>query len=206
MFTKDDPGEAAALVADLVSGRIPKKFGLKPSDIQVLAPMYRGAAGVMNLNLLLQAALNPPSPVKPERKMGGTVFRVGDRVMQTRNDYDKDVFNGDIGIITALDLEEQTMTVNVDGRPVTYDWLDADELTLAYAASVHKAQGSEYPCIVLPLLTQHYLMLQRNLLYTAVTRAKKLVVIVGSRKALAMAVKNNKVAERYTALDVRLQA
>ena len=138
--------------------------------------------------------------------MGGTVFRVGDRVMQTRNNYDKDVFNGDIGSITALDLEEQTMTVSVDGRPVVYDWLDADELVLAYAASVHKAQGSEYPCVVLPLLTQHYLMLQRNLLYTAVTRAKKLVVIVGSRRALAMAVKNNKVAKRYSALDVRLRA
>jgi len=206
MFTKDDPDEAAALVVDLVSSRIPKKFGLKSSDIQVLAPMYRGAAGVSNLNPLLQAALNPPSPARSERKMGGTVFRVGDRVMQTRNDYDKDVFNGDIGIITALDLEEQMMTVSVDGRPVAYDWLDADELALAYAASVHKAQGSEYPCVVLPLLTQHYLMLQRNLLYTAVTRAKKLVVIVGSRKALAMAVKNNKVAKRYSALDVRLRA
>ncbi len=206
MFAQDDPDEAAALVVDLVSNRIPKKFGLKPSDIQVLAPMYRGAAGVSNLNPLLQAALNPPSPARLERKMGGTVFRVGDRVMQTRNNYDKDVFNGDIGSITALDLEEQTMTVSVDGRPVMYDWLDADELVLAYAASVHKAQGSEYPCVVLPLLTQHYLMLQRNLLYTAVTRAKKLVVIVGSRKALAMAVKNNKVAERYSALDVRLRA
>jgi exodeoxyribonuclease V alpha subunit len=206
MFTKDDPDEAAALIVDLVSSRIPKKFGLKPSDIQVLAPMYRGAAGVSNLNQLLQAALNPPTPQKPERKLGGTVFRAGDRVMQTRNNYDKDVFNGDIGIITALDLEEQTMTVNVDGRPVVYNWLDADELVLAYAASVHKAQGSEYPCVVLPLLTQHYLMLQRNLLYTAVTRAKKLVVVVGSRKAMAMAVKNNKVAERYSALDVRLQA
>ena len=206
MFTKDDPDEAAALVVELVSSRIPKKFGLRPSDIQVLAPMYRGAAGVSNLNPLLQAALNPPSPARLERKMGGTVFRVGDRVMQTRNNYDKDVFNGDIGSITSLDLEEQTMTVSVDGRPVVYDWLDADELVLAYAASVHKAQGSEYPCVVLPLLTQHYLMLQRNLLYTAVTRAKKLVVIVGSRKALAMAVKNNKVAERYSALDVRLRA
>jgi exodeoxyribonuclease V alpha subunit len=206
MFTQDDPEQAAALIVDLVSNRIPKKFGLKPADIQVLAPMYRGAAGVMNLNLLLQAALNPPAPNKPERKAGGTLFRVGDRVMQMRNNYDKDVFNGDIGTITALDLEEQIMSVNVDGRPVVYDWMDTDELVLAYAASVHKAQGSEYPCVVLPLLTQHYLMLQRNLLYTAVTRAKKLVVIVGSRKALAMAVKNNKVAERYSALDVRLRA
>ena len=205
MFTQDDPDKAAALVVDLVSSRIPKKFGLKPSDIQVLAPMYRGVVGVSNLNPLLQAALNPPAPNKPERKLGGTLFRVGDRVMQTRNNYDKDVFNGDIGRITALDLEEQTMTVNVDGRPVTYDWLEADELVLAYAASVHKAQGSEYPCVVLPLLTQHYLMLQRNLLYTAVTRAKKLAVMVGSRKALAMAVKNNKVAQRYSALDVRLR-
>ena len=206
LFTKDDPEETAALVVDLVSQRIPKKFGLKPSDIQVLAPMYRGAAGVSSLNQLLQAALNPPAPHKPERKLGGTLFRVGDRVMQMRNNYDKDVFNGDIGIITALDLEEQVMMVNVDGRSVAYDWLDADELVLAYAASVHKAQGSEYPCVVLPLLTQHYMMLQRNLLYTAVTRAKKLVVIVGSRKALAMAVKNNKVAQRYSALDVRLRS
>jgi len=206
MFAKDDPDEAAALIVDLVSNRIPKKFGLKPSDIQVLAPMYRGVAGVMNLNLLLQVALNPPAPNKPERRIGGTLFRLGDRVMQTRNNYDKDVFNGDIGAITALDLEAQSMTVNLDGRPVVYDWIDADELVLAYAASVHKAQGSEYPCVVLPLLTQHYLMLQRNLIYTAVTRAKKLVVIVGSRKALAMAVKNNKVAQRFSALDVRLQA
>jgi exodeoxyribonuclease V alpha subunit len=205
MFTQDDPDEAATLIVDLVTNRIPKKFGLTPADIQVLAPMYRGAAGVMNLNTLLQAALNPPVTNKPERKFGGTLLRVGDRVMQMRNNYDKDVFNGDIGIITALDLEEQAMTVNVDGRGVTYDWLDADELVLAYAASVHKAQGSEYPCVVLPLLTQHYLMLQRNLLYTAVTRAKKLVVIVGSRRALAMAVKNNKVAQRYSALDVRLR-
>jgi len=205
LFTKDDPEQAAALVVDLVSSRIPKKFGLRPTDIQVLTPMYRGAVGVTNLNLLLQAALNPPAPNKPERPVGGTLFRVGDRVMQLRNNYDKDVFNGDIGTITTLDLEEQTMAVNVDGRPVTYDWVDADELVLAYAASVHKAQGSEYPCVVLPLLTQHYLMLQRNLLYTAVTRAKKLVVIVGSRKALAMAVKNNKVAQRYSALDVRLR-
>ena len=206
MFTQDDPDQAAALIVDLVSSRIPKKFGLKPADIQVLAPMYRGAAGVTNLNLLLQAALNPPAPNKPERKIGATLFRVGDRVMQMRNNYDKDVFNGDIGVITALDLEEQVMTVNVDGRAVAYDWIDADELVLAFAASVHKAQGSEYPCVVLPLLTQHYLMLQRNLLYTAVTRAKKLVVIVGSRKALAMAVRNNKVAQRYSALDVRLRA
>ena len=205
MFTKDDPDEAATLIVDLVSQRIPRKFGVRPSDIQVLAPMYRGAAGVMNLNMQLQTALNPPAPAKPERKVGGTLFRLGDRVMQTRNNYDKDVFNGDIGVITALDLEEQAMTVNMDGRAVTYDWVDADELVLAYAASVHKAQGSEYPCIVLPLLTQHYLMLQRNLLYTAITRAKKLVVIVGSRKALAMAVRNNKVAQRYSALDIRLK-
>jgi len=205
-FAQDDPDQAATLIVDLVRRRIPNKFGLKPSDIQVLAPMYRGAAGVMNLNMLLQAALNPPAPNKPERKISGTLFRVGDRVMQTRNNYDKDVFNGDIGAITALDLENQTMTVNMDGRGIVYDWIDADDLVLAYAASVHKAQGSEYSCVVLPLLTQHYLMLQRNLLYTAVTRAKQLVVIVGTRKALAMAVRNNKVAQRYSALGVRLRA
>ena len=204
MFTQDDPDKAAALIVDLVSRRIPKKFGLKPFDIQVLAPMYRGAAGVMNLNLLLQAALNPAAPNKPERKIGGTLFRVGDRVMQTRNNYDKDVYNGDLGYITGIDLENQTLAIRIDDRPIEYEWSEADELTLAYAVSVHKAQGSEYPAIVLPLFTQHYLMLQRNLLYTAITRAKQLVVLVGTRRAVAMAVKNNKPSERYSGLKERL--
>jgi exodeoxyribonuclease V alpha subunit len=167
--------------------------------------MYNGQVGVSNLNQLLQQALNPPDGRKPERRLGGRVFRVGDKVMQTVNNYDKNVYNGDIGRIAALDVVEQTITVNVDGAPVVYDFLETDELIHAFAISVHKSQGSEYPCVVIPVVTQHYLMLQRNLLYTAVTRAKKLVVLVGSRRAIQIAVRNNKVSNRYTALDWRLK-
>ncbi len=204
VFVKEEPDEAAELIVDLVSTRIPNKFSLKPSDIQVLSPMYRGATGVTSLNAHLQEKLNPPSPKKIERRLSGTLFRVGDRVLQTRNNYDKDVYNGDLGYVTAIDLENQTLTVSIDDRPIDYEWSEADELTLAYAVSVHKAQGSEYPAIVMPLLTQHYMMLQRNLLYTAVTRAKRLVVLVGSKRALAMAVKNNRPSERFSGLKDRL--
>ncbi len=205
LFVKDDPQETAELLVDVVSKRVPHKFGLDPlDDIQVLAPMYSGYAGVTQLNLALQTALNPPGR-KPERRLGGRVFRQGDKVMQTVNNYDKQVYNGDIGRIAALDPEGQTMTVNIDGTPVVYDFLEADELVHAFAISVHKSQGAEYPCVVLPLVTQHYLMLQRNLLYTAVTRAKRLVILVGTRRALAIAVKNNQVAARFTALDWRLR-
>jgi exodeoxyribonuclease V alpha subunit len=185
--------------------RIPDKFGVDAWDIQVLAPMYRGAGGVSALNANLQLALNPPSPKKAERRLGGTLFRVGDRVMQTRNNYDKDVYNGDMGRVAGIDVENQSLRVTIDDRPIEYDWAEADELAPAYAVSVHKAQGSEYPAVVMTLLTQHYLMLQRNLLYTAITRARRLCVIVGSRRALAMAVKNNAVAERYSGLQARLQ-
>ena len=171
-FVKEDPDEAAELIVDLVAARIPNKFGVKPVDIQVLSPMYRSSTGVTNLNTRLQDKLNPPSPKKAERKLAGTLFRVGDRVMQTRNNYDKDVYNGDMGYVTEIDLENQTLAVSIDDRPIEYEWSEADELALAYAVSVHKAQGSEYPVIVMPLLTQHYLMLQRNLLYTAITRAR----------------------------------
>jgi exodeoxyribonuclease V alpha subunit len=205
LFVKDDPQETAELLVDVVAKRIPHKFGLDPlDDIQVLAPMYNGHAGVTQLNLALQATLNPPGR-KPERRLGGRVFRQGDKVMQMVNNNDKQVYNGDIGRITALDLEGQTMTVSIDGAPVVYDFLEADELVHAYAISVHKSQGAEYPCVVLPLVTQHYMMLQRNLLYTAVTRAKQLVILVGTRRALAIAVKNNQVAARNTALDWRLR-
>jgi exodeoxyribonuclease V alpha subunit len=203
-FVKEDPDEAAELIVDLVAARIPNKFGVKPVDIQVLAPMYRSSTGVTNLNTRLQEKLNPPSPKKAERKLAGTLFRVGDRVMQTRNNYDKDVYNGDMGYVTEIDLENQTLAVAIDDRPIEYEWSEADELALAYAVSVHKAQGSEYPVIVMPLLTQHYLMLQRNLLYTAITRARKLVVLVGSKRALGMAVHNNKPSERYSGLKERL--
>jgi exodeoxyribonuclease V alpha subunit len=205
LFVKEDPIEAAELLVDIVKNRVPHRFGLDPfDDIQIISPMYKGAAGVSNLNDILQQSLNP-SGRKAERRLGGQVFRVGDKVMQTVNNYDKNVYNGDIGRITQLDVVQQTLTVNIDGAPVYYDFLEVDELVHAYAISVHKSQGSEYPCVVMPALTQHYLLLQRNLLYTAITRARKLVIIVGTRKAIAIAVKNNKVANRYTALEWRLQ-
>ncbi|GAB4161750.1 MAG: ATP-dependent RecD-like DNA helicase [Candidatus Promineifilaceae bacterium] len=206
LFVKQEPDEVAELVVDIVQNRAPHKFGLDPlADIQVLSPMYNGSAGVSNLNLLLQQALNPPGQRKVERRFGGRVFRVGDKVMQTVNNYDKNVFNGDIGRITEMDTVMQTFTVNMDGMPVVYDFLEADELVHAFAISVHKSQGSEYPCVVMPVVMQHYMMLQRNLLYTAVTRARKLVILVGTRRAISIAIKNNRVTERYTALDWRLR-
>ena len=206
LFVKPDPDELVELLVDIVKNRIPHKFGLHPiDDIQVLSPMYNGSAGVNNLNEKLQATLNPPSSRKPERRLSGRSFRAGDKVMQTVNNYDKNVYNGDIGRVTAIDPIQQTMTVSVDGAPVVYDFLEADELTHAYAVSVHKSQGAEYPCVVMPVLTQHYMMLQRNLLYTAVTRAKRLVVLVGTKRAIGIAVRNNRVAERHSALDWRLK-
>jgi exodeoxyribonuclease V alpha subunit len=205
LFTKDDPEQAAALLVDVVQRRIPRKFGLDPlEDVQVLSPMHRGAVGVANLNRRLQAALNPPAPNKAERRLGGRVLRVGDKLMQVRNNYDKDVFNGDIGRLLALDQENQNLTVEIDGRPVRYDWAASDELVHAYAISTHKSQGSEFTAVVMPVMTQHYLMLQRNLLYTGVTRAKKLVVLVGQRKAINIALRNNRVSERHSGLSVRL--
>lgn len=206
IFVKEDPAETADLLVDVVGKRVPARFGLNPlDDVQVLAPMYSGQVGVTRLNLLMQEALNPPGPRKTERRLGGRVFRVGDKVMQTVNNYDKSVYNGDIGRITAIDLVEQRLTINLDGQSVVYDFLEADELIHAFAVSVHKSQGSEYPCVVMPVTTQHYLMLQRNLLYTAVTRARKLVILVGTRRAIQIAVRNNPVAKRYTALDWRLK-
>lgn len=206
IFVKDDTAEAADLLVDIVQNRVPGKFGFHPIDqIQALAPMYNGDLGVTNLNHRLQAALNPGGKRKAERRQGGRVFRVGDKVMQTVNNYDKSVYNGDIGRITAINAVEQTVAVNIDGAPVVYDFLELDELIHAFCISVHKSQGAEYPCVVLPVVMQHYMMLQRNLLYTAVTRAQKLVILVGTRRALAIAVKNNKVTQRHTALDWRLQ-
>jgi exodeoxyribonuclease V alpha subunit len=205
LFPAENPEEAGEWVQNVVCTRIPDKFGLHPRDqIQVLAPMYRGPAGVYALNERLQAAINPPEPRKPENRLYGQLFRSGDKVMQIQNNYDKDVFNGDIGFVTAFDPIDHTMSINFESRRVNYDWSEADQLVLAYAVSVHKSQGSEFPAIVLPLVTAHYMMLQRNLLYTAVTRAQELCVLVGNRRAIAIAVKNNKVAHRYTALDWRL--
>ncbi|MBT7070944.1 MAG: ATP-dependent RecD-like DNA helicase [Anaerolineae bacterium] len=206
LFPADDALAAADWVVDVVTERIPQKFGFDPvQDIQVLSPMYRGAAGVQALNQRLQEKLNPPKASKPERQLYGTIFRPGDKVMQTRNNYDKDVYNGDIGFVRKIDMVEQQLRIDFDGRLVPYEWDEADELILAYAVSVHKSQGSEFPVVVIPVVTQHYMMLQRNLLYTAVTRAKKLCVLAGSKRAIGMAVGNNKVAKRFSALDLRLK-
>jgi exodeoxyribonuclease V alpha subunit len=173
LFPADDAERAAALIVDLVRNRIPRRFGLDPmDDIQVLSPLHRGAAGVGELNRRLQIALNPPSDAKAERRQGSSVFRVGDRVMQIRNNYDKEVFNGDMGRIVTLDLIDQRLGVRIDDQDVNYDFSELDELVHAYAASVHKSQGSEYRAVVIPVLSQHYIMLQRNLLYTAITRAR----------------------------------
>jgi exodeoxyribonuclease V alpha subunit len=205
LFAAEDADAAANWVVDVVAERIPAKFGLDAlRDIQVLTPIYRGAVGVSALNERLQTRLNPSSDKKAERRLFGVTYRAGDKVMQTLNNYDKDVFNGDIGFIHSLDAIEHTLTVDFDGRLVPYDWNEVDELSLAYAISVHKAQGSEFPAVVLPLVPAHYMMLQRNLLYTAVTRARSLCVLVGSRKAISMAVRNNKVAQRFSALEWRL--
>jgi exodeoxyribonuclease V alpha subunit len=206
LFPAESAEQAAEWVEGVVCRRIPERFDLDPSrDVQVLAPMYRGPAGVTALNERLQAALNPGSPLKPEKKLFGQTLRLGDKVMQIQNNYDKDVYNGDIGIVTAFDPTNHTLTVRFDEQNALYDWSETDQLVLAYAVSVHKAQGSEFPAVVIPLVTAHYLMLQRNLIYTAVTRAKKLCVLVGSRRAIHIAVNNDRVAQRYTALDWRLR-
>jgi exodeoxyribonuclease V alpha subunit len=205
LFREEDPAKAADLVVELVQERIPRKFGLEADAIQVLSPMHRGEVGVGALNVRLQAALNPPDPQRTERQVGGRSFRVGDRVMQIRNNYDKEVFNGDMGRITGIDVEEQAVSVRMDERTIAYDFLELDELVHAYAISIHKAQGSEFPVVVIPLLTTHYMMLQRNLLYTAVTRAQKLVVMVGSPRAIGIAVKANRANERYSGLAERLR-
>jgi exodeoxyribonuclease V alpha subunit len=212
LFAAEDADAAANWVVDVVAERIPAKFGLDAlRDIQVLTPIYRGAVGVSALNERMQTRLNPAADKKAERRLFGVTYRAGDKVMQTVNNYDKDVFNGDIGFIRGVDAIEHTLTVDFDpdntgtgGRLVPYDWNEVDELSLAYAISVHKAQGSEFPAVVLPLVPAHYLMLQRNLLYTAVTRARSLCVLVGSRKAISMAVNNNKVGRRFSALEWRL--
>jgi exodeoxyribonuclease V alpha subunit len=206
LFPAESAEQAASWVEDVVVSRIPNRFGFDAMQhIQVLAPMYRGAAGVTTLNERLQAALNPPELKKPEKQLFGKTFRQGDKVMQTQNDYDKDVFNGDIGRILSFNPTAHTMEVDFEGRRVTYDWTDADQLVLAYAVSVHKAQGSEFPVVVVPVITAHYMMLQRNLLYTAITRARQLCVLVGSKRAIAIAVNNNQVAQRYSALAWRLE-
>ncbi len=196
-FPQDDSSAAGELIVDLVARRIPARFGFRPEDIQVLSPMHRGLCGVGALNERLQEALNPPGAQKAQKQYGGKLFRVGDKVLQLRNNYDKDVFNGDSGLIIGIDAENQTVMVRLDeGRKVVYEFGELDELTLAYAVSIHKAQGSEYPVCVIPLLMEQYMLLERQLIYTAVTRARQLVVLVGSRKALAIAIKNGPTSQQ----------
>ncbi|HED24387.1 MAG TPA: ATP-dependent RecD-like DNA helicase [Firmicutes bacterium] len=206
---EEDPEKAARLVVQLCRERLPNYGPFDPLlDLQVITPMRKTAAGVDRLNMLLQEALNPSARHKTETSGKGTVYRLGDKVMQIRNNYQKEVYNGDIGIITAIDREEGELVVTfrelLQPRPVVYDFTELDELVLSYAVSVHKSQGSEYPVIIMPVLTQHYMLLQRNLLYTGITRARKLAVLVGSKKALAIAVHNNRAEERYSYLDGRL--
>jgi exodeoxyribonuclease V alpha subunit len=201
---EEDPEKILQRILDLCSERIPGQFGFHPlKGIQVLTPMHKGTIGVTNLNIELQKRLNP-SPSGITR--GTWNFRIGDKVMQIVNNYDKDVFNGDIGWILKIDSEEREVVIDFDGRPVPYDHSDLDEVVLAYAISVHKSQGSEYPVVILPVVTQHYLLLQRNLIYTGITRAKKRVILIGTKKALGIAIRNNKPQRRYTLLSERLAA
>lgn len=209
LFVEDETEEAGRLTVDVAARRIPAKFGLDPRrDVQVLAPMHRGPAGAGNLNGLLQQAITPARPDLPEKRFGGRVFRVGDKVTQIRNNYEKGengVFNGTVGVVTALDPVDQRLTVLTDeDEEVAYEFDELDELAHAYAVTIHRSQGSEYPAVVIPVTTGAWMMLQRNLLYTAVTRAKKLVVLVGSRKAIGQAVRTVSAGRRCTALDFRL--
>ena len=198
---EDDPERAAETIVRLVKERLPRAYRESPDRIQVLTPMQRGVVGAANLNLLLQQALNPSGP---SLGRGGYTYRQGDRVMQQRNNYDKDVFNGDLGYIREVDTEERTLKVDFDGKWIEYDITELDELTLAYATTIHKAQGSEYPIVVMPVLMTHFVMLQRNLIYTGITRAKKICVLIGAMKALAYAVRDMSVLKRNTSLRERL--
>jgi len=175
-------------------------------DIQVLCPMNRGTLGTRQMNAFLQEALNPRRPGEPVAESFGTQFRLRDKVIQTRNNYDKEVFNGDIGRITAITAEEREVTIGFDGRGVVYDFGELDEISPAYAITIHKSQGSEFPAVVLPLTMQHYLLLQRNLIYTGLTRGRRFVVIVGEKKALSLAIRNGQAAQRFSALSERLRA
>ncbi|WP_327684068.1 SF1B family DNA helicase RecD2 [Streptomyces sp. NBC_00467] len=209
LFVEDETEDAGRVTVDVAARRIPAKFGLDPRrDVQVLAPMHRGPAGAGTLNGLLQQAITPARPDLPEKRFGGRVFRVGDKVTQIRNNYEKGkngVFNGTVGVVTSLQPDDQRLTVLTDeDEEVVYDFDELDELAHAYAVTIHRSQGSEYPAVVIPVTTGAWMMLQRNLLYTAVTRAKKLVVLVGSRKAIGQAVRTVSAGRRFTALDHRL--
>jgi exodeoxyribonuclease V alpha subunit len=202
-----EPEQIADMLVDMVKTRIPAKFKFDPiRDIQVLCPMNRGSLGIRELNVRLQTELNPARADEPVVEKFGWTFQVRDKVIQTENNYDKDVFNGDIGQIVKIDPVEREVIIRFDQREVAYDFGELDEVSLAYAITIHKSQGSEFPAVVIPLATQQYLLLQRNLVYTGITRGKKLVVVVGQRKALAIAVRNNKTEQRFSGLLTRLIA
>jgi exodeoxyribonuclease V alpha subunit len=199
-----EPEHGVQVVCELIRDFIPR-LGFNPTtDVQVLCPMTRGAVGTRNFNQVLQQLINPPSPDKPEVSRGGMIFRVGDRVIQLKNDYQREVFNGDLGVVVAMDAIEQEVTISFDGRDVVYDYGDLNEVALAWSISIHKSQGSEYPVVILPIYMTHYVMLSRNLIYTGLTRAKKLAIIIGSNKAIGMAVRQVNQQERYTRLKERL--
>ncbi|HMA87031.1 MAG TPA: ATP-binding domain-containing protein, partial [Desulfosalsimonadaceae bacterium] len=200
---QEDPEAVLSLILSLAGRRIPESFGFDPiSDIQVLSPMHKGIVGAANLNRELQQRLNPG---KEGVAVGNARFCIGDKVMQIRNNYDKSVFNGDVGRIQSISQEDRELVIDFEGRRLPYDFTELDEVVLAYAVSVHKSQGSEYPAVIVPVVTQHYILLQRNLIHTAVTRGRQLVVLVGTKKALAIGIKNNKTQHRYTRLDLRLK-
>ncbi|HEY6228379.1 MAG TPA: ATP-dependent RecD-like DNA helicase [Verrucomicrobiae bacterium] len=203
---RDEPEDILATLLETVHERIPRKFHLDPiRDVQVLCPMHRALLGVREMNLAQQNLLNPGRADEPRVEKFGQTFRVRDKVIQTENNYDKEVFNGDIGIITKIDPVEREVHVRYDAREVSYEFGELDEISLAYAITIHKSQGSEFPAVVIPIATQQFLMLQRNLIYTGITRGKKLVVLIGQKKALGMAIRNNQSARRFTGLLPRLR-
>jgi exodeoxyribonuclease V alpha subunit len=203
---REEPEEILSTLLSMVRDRIPKYLGVDPiMEIQVLAPMHRGTLGIGELNIKLQASLNPPHEYRNETSAYGTLFREGDKVLQTTNNYDKEVFNGDIGRIKTIHVNEKNLTVHFDTRKVTYEFSELDELALAYAITIHKSQGSEFPVVVMPLAMQQYLLLQRNLLYTGLTRGRQLVTLIGQKKALTTAVHNASTRFRYGGLFSRLK-
>jgi exodeoxyribonuclease V alpha subunit len=198
---RDDPEKIVATLVKLVQERIPERFHLDPiRDVQVLCPMNRGSLGVRELNIALQQALNPHQSGQPSVERFGWRFQMRDKVIQTENDYDKEVFNGDIGTVDRIDAVEHHVVVRFDDRMVKYDFGELDEVAPAYAVTIHKSQGSEFPAVVIPLATQHYMLLQRNLIYTGITRGKKLVVLIGQKKAMGIAVRNDRPQRRYSGL------